>query len=634
MSKIIPQDRSIRLGLLFIASIFLPVLLLWIILPSGSEKVAQAANFSSITVCPGGVGCDYPSLKEAISFAVSGDTILIAPGTYTETGQIILDKSLTIQASGAEKPVIKPSRHTDSGAGDKRGWWIISPGVAVTLTQVILDGSGKHIMEALRVHGSLAANENEFLNLSYSLLTSPADPYHDIQGVAIYLEQGGTAVIMDNQFSAIGRVGVLACGGDSDSTAQTNLTFGDNTYTGKGPTGPLDFAVWVGGKVNAQIVENSVSGNVGQVGGLSSSAIQVQAGTVCPRTGTPQVEVMFNRFVDNLFGMQNTTSAQVKAENNWWGCSAGPGQVGCDPVSENLDYDPWIVSKLAVASGRVPNGGITTVTSSLTYNSAMSDTAPLGYFVPATASFSATLGTVQPQSVVFGSGLAQSMFTAGSVDGLARISAQVDYQLVWTHLVVDKVSIFLPVVFGKPSMEIFLDDFEDSNPVWMVESTDPPAIVEYVSGWYQISLNNTLKRTTAVAPVVVPGGDYSVEVDTHRVSGESTTFGIIFNRKELESYYIFLLKPTTYDFSVYKRAYPGSWEWITGGKDNDIFSIANKMKMECSGDEFTLYINDKEVGVFTDATYDSSDVQVGFQVWSYDIPATVQFDNFMVMRLP
>lgn len=634
MSKIIHQDRFLRRGLLLISSILLPFWLLWMILPVNPEEVVRAASFSNITVCPGGIGCDFASLKEAISHAAAGDTILVAPGTYTETGRIILGTSLTIQASGAEKPVIKPGQHTGSGAGDERGWWIISPGVAVTLTQVILDGSGKHIMEAVRVHGSLTVNEAEFRNLAYSLLTSPADPYDNFQGVAIYLDQGGTADIRDSQFAAIGRIGVLACGGDLNSSEPTNLTFRGNTYTGKGQSGPLDFAVWAGGEVDAQIVENSVSGNEGQVGELSSSAIQVQAGTVCPRTGAPQVDVKFNRFVGNLLGVQNATITQVKAENNWWGCSDGPGQLGCDPVSGDIDVLPWIVSRLEVTPGRVLNGGDAAVTASLTYNSALNDTAPQGYFVPGTASFSGTLGTIQPQAVTFSSGLAQTTFTAGTVDGLARIEAQIDHQLDKASIVVDRVPIFFPFVFGVVPQEIFFDDFEDSNPVWTTESTEPPAVVDYVNGWYQISLNATLKRTIAMAPVSIPVGDYFIEVDTRWVSGESTTFGIVFNRTGLENYYLFLIKPTTQDFSVYKREDPGKWVLKSSGKNNIIDPLANTMKVECRGANFALYVNNKLVRNFSDTAYNSLDAQVGLQLWSYEVPAIAQFDNFRVVSIP
>jgi nitrous oxidase accessory protein NosD len=41
-------------------------------------------------------------------------------------------------------------------------------------------------------------------------------------------------------------------------------------------------------------------------------------------------------------GMPDTT---VNAENNWWGCAAGPNQPGCDTAVGTVDFTPWLVVK-------------------------------------------------------------------------------------------------------------------------------------------------------------------------------------------------------------------------------------------------------------------------------------------------
>ncbi|MCR4405285.1 MAG: right-handed parallel beta-helix repeat-containing protein [Candidatus Acetothermia bacterium] len=50
-----------------------------------------------------------------------------------------------------------------------------------------------------------------------------------------------------------------------------------------------------------------------------------------------------NNIVGNGVGMQNNlTSVVVNAEHNWWGCTAGPGNTGCDATQGNVDFDPWV----------------------------------------------------------------------------------------------------------------------------------------------------------------------------------------------------------------------------------------------------------------------------------------------------
>jgi len=39
---------------------------------------------------------DYPTIREAVSHAQAGDTVLIQPGTYVETSQIVIGKSITL----------------------------------------------------------------------------------------------------------------------------------------------------------------------------------------------------------------------------------------------------------------------------------------------------------------------------------------------------------------------------------------------------------------------------------------------------------------------------------------------------------------------------------------------------------
>ncbi len=66
--------------------------------------------------------------------------------------------------------------------------------------------------------------------------------------------------------------------------------------------------------------------------------------------GTPDIN--YNNIEGNGVGLQNDSSLQVNAENNWWGDPGGPGadedgdSVYGDTVEGDVDYDPWLTGPL------------------------------------------------------------------------------------------------------------------------------------------------------------------------------------------------------------------------------------------------------------------------------------------------
>jgi Right handed beta helix region len=97
-------------------------------------------------------------------------------------------------------------------------------------------------------------------------------------------------------------------------------------------------------------------------------------GTPGQTTGT---KIHNNNFAgnDTPFGVDDLTSAStatdMAAENNWWGCVAGPGNAGCDSVTANVDFTPFLT---APAAGTPCSPTTTTSSSSTTSTSSSSTT--------------------------------------------------------------------------------------------------------------------------------------------------------------------------------------------------------------------------------------------------------------------
>ena len=68
-----------------------------------------AASAATLNVC---ATCTYTTIGAGVTAAVAGDTVLVAPGTYTDT--VALNKALTITGSGGSGATI-----WNGGAGNE-----------------------------------------------------------------------------------------------------------------------------------------------------------------------------------------------------------------------------------------------------------------------------------------------------------------------------------------------------------------------------------------------------------------------------------------------------------------------------------------------------------------------------------
>jgi cysteine-rich repeat protein len=131
---------------------------------------------------------------------------------------------------------------------------------------------------------------------------------------------------------------VLLTDEDKQYGSSVKATFNGNTISNNGGYGVYIYTQG-DGDVQANLPNDTITGHdVGvyledTAAGLSNSSYNIAAN-------------MNNISGNASYGVQNTYSGTIiDAKYNWWGCAAGPGNTGCDNVSINVDYTPWLTSQ-------------------------------------------------------------------------------------------------------------------------------------------------------------------------------------------------------------------------------------------------------------------------------------------------
>jgi hypothetical protein len=100
-----------------------------------------------------------------------------------------------------------------------------------------------------------------------------------------------------------------------------------------------------------------VTTDMGVYGNASTSALITNnwiynfgTGVYAEQKGGAVAQVTMKRsgLTGNNIGAKAATGTAIKAPMNWWGCSGGPGTLGCNPVSGAVSVAPWLTSALGV----------------------------------------------------------------------------------------------------------------------------------------------------------------------------------------------------------------------------------------------------------------------------------------------
>jgi len=238
-------------------------------------------------------------------------------------------------------------------------------------------------------------------------------------------------------------------------TNMVGITVSNRAGAGAGSTGDIQNPVISGNiitgtdaagsrgiRLNGLVTNAAITSN--DVRHLERS-VSAEVSTDHAPTGT---QAHFNNFVSNAGGFVSNAPSSTNAENNWWGCNAGPGNAGCDSVTGNVDFDPWLVLGISASPNPIVADGSTTVTADMTHNSDGTDTSASGTVPLTPVTFSATNGSMSPPAGTITAGQASSTFTSNSSSN-GSACATVDNQLICTDvIVVSPVTVSLPHVTG------------------------------------------------------------------------------------------------------------------------------------------------------------------------------------------
>ncbi|HVN15803.1 MAG TPA: hypothetical protein VMT73_08690 [Anaerolineales bacterium] len=183
---------------------------------------------------------------------------------------------------------------------------------------------------------------------------------------------------------------------------------------------------------------------------------------------------------------------------------------------------------------------------------------------------------------------------------------------------------------------LFQDDFSDPNSGWTTTDQDFIAL-DYFDGGYRA----TVKRSYIASFSAFPNLQFdnvSIEADAQFLTGpNSSLFGLICRataNPDLQSGYQMLITPNG-EASIVKitGVKAGQEKVLSSGTSPLVHAGAamNHLRMNCSGDHISMYVNGERLVQVTDSDYPQGRVGFAFGA-NYDPGFQVLFDNFVVRQ--
>ncbi len=190
---------------------------------------------------------------------------------------------------------------------------------------------------------------------------------------------------------------------------------------------------------------------------------------------------------------------------------------------------------------------------------------------------------------------------------------------------------------GRPESGdlLYEEDFEDPATGWTTSSDDNTS-AGYSDGQYRIAIYRPDYMAWGNPESGLELASFSLEVDARQVDGPlNNNFGLVFRLKEeVEEFYWFQISGDGY-YSVDLNK-EDEWSsvvpWQESSAVNQGVGATNHLRVTCSGDQCSLYVNDTHLVDMVDGVLSSG--SIGLAAGAFDEPGViVQFDNLKVYTL-
>ncbi|MFA0832880.1 MAG: right-handed parallel beta-helix repeat-containing protein [Methanobacterium formicicum] len=324
----------------------------------------------------------FTTIQAAIndSSTSNGDIIEVANGIYNEN--ILLNKSLTLNAANGSSPIINGSITINSGGSNSliqgftvKGIYINSSNNNTISDNIISNQTGVSIYNS---------NYNKILNNTISQNT----------GNGISVQLGYNNIISGNKI----------------------------TYNTDG--------ISINRSYNNTVYSNTISNNTGCGINIFDYSGYVNY-------------INFNKIVSNgLYGLY-IEEGLINATHNWWGTNnlteslSGPSDVAIEYGT--VYYDPYLV--LNVTANPMATDNNSTITADFTHDNNGNDTCPQGHIpdgIP--VNFTTNLGTITSPAYTKNGKAILTFKTGTTTSGIANITTTVDRQSIQLNITVDTIA--------------------------------------------------------------------------------------------------------------------------------------------------------------------------------------------------
>jgi hypothetical protein len=214
---------------------------------------------------PGNCDADVPAsstIQDAVNNAVPGDTVFVCPGVYDE--QVTIDKPLTLEGSGVDVTIIRPTTltkiTTSLFTGNPLAYIIlVDRASGVTIKELTVDGSQVSFCNTGFMGIFYRASSGIITGVK---VTSIKEPLGCQNNIGIFVQSGYGPHLKSDVTIANSIVVDYGKNGITCNEAGTRCIVVGNTVTGLGPTDKIgQNGIQLGFGAQGAVLSNTVSGN-------------------------------------------------------------------------------------------------------------------------------------------------------------------------------------------------------------------------------------------------------------------------------------------------------------------------------------------------------------------------------------